>query len=175
MGFNATLGNISVISWRSVLWGEETGVPEENYRSVASHWQTWSHYVVSRTPASPWTGFELTTLVVKGSDYTGSCKSNWSRPRRPLFFCEECSYHQHDRTKRKKRDWEKGQNNGKNIPSIINHICILGMLVKSKYFGLNFYSRTPSRVSSFLYTNCIFRREKYFICFVINVKYIIAW
>jgi hypothetical protein len=28
-GFNATLNNISVISWRSVLLVEETGVPEE--------------------------------------------------------------------------------------------------------------------------------------------------
>jgi hypothetical protein len=26
---------------------------------------------------SPWTGFELTTLVVIGTDYTGSCKSNY--------------------------------------------------------------------------------------------------
>jgi hypothetical protein len=28
---------------------EESGVPEENYRPVASHWQTLSHNVVSRT------------------------------------------------------------------------------------------------------------------------------
>jgi hypothetical protein len=26
---------------------------------------------------SPWTGFELTTLVVIGTDYTGSCKSKY--------------------------------------------------------------------------------------------------
>jgi len=34
--------NISVISctWRSVLLVEETGVPRENHRPVASHWQT---------------------------------------------------------------------------------------------------------------------------------------
>jgi hypothetical protein len=30
MLFNATFNNISVISWRSVLLVEETGVPEEN-------------------------------------------------------------------------------------------------------------------------------------------------
>jgi hypothetical protein len=35
--FNATFNNISVISWRSVLLVEETGGPEENHRSVASH------------------------------------------------------------------------------------------------------------------------------------------
>jgi hypothetical protein len=37
MVFNATFNNISVISWRSVLLGEETGVPVENHRPVASH------------------------------------------------------------------------------------------------------------------------------------------
>jgi hypothetical protein len=37
MIFNATFGNISVIAWRSVIWLEETGVPGENHRPVASH------------------------------------------------------------------------------------------------------------------------------------------
>ena len=45
--FNATFNNISTISWRSVLLVEETGVPRENRRTVASHWQTLSHNVVS--------------------------------------------------------------------------------------------------------------------------------
>jgi len=31
-----------------LVW--ETGVPEENHRPVASHWQTLSHNVVSSTP-----------------------------------------------------------------------------------------------------------------------------
>jgi hypothetical protein len=44
--FNATFNNISVISWRSVLLVEETGVPGENHRPVASHRQTLSHNVV---------------------------------------------------------------------------------------------------------------------------------
>ena len=35
--FNATFNNISVISWQSVLLVEETGVPGENHRPVASH------------------------------------------------------------------------------------------------------------------------------------------
>jgi hypothetical protein len=34
---NATFNNISAIQWRSVLLEEETGVPGENHRSVASH------------------------------------------------------------------------------------------------------------------------------------------
>jgi hypothetical protein len=42
--------SISVISWRSVLLWEETEGPGENHRSVASHWQTLSHNVVSSTP-----------------------------------------------------------------------------------------------------------------------------
>jgi len=40
--FNATFNNISVILWRSVLLVDETRVPGENHRSVASHWQTLS-------------------------------------------------------------------------------------------------------------------------------------
>jgi hypothetical protein len=37
MMFNATFNNISAISWQSVLLVEETGVPGENNRPVASH------------------------------------------------------------------------------------------------------------------------------------------
>jgi len=36
MVFNATFNNISVISWRSVLLVEETGVPRENHQHVAN-------------------------------------------------------------------------------------------------------------------------------------------
>ena len=50
MVFNATFNNISVISWRSVVLVEETGVLGENHWPVRSHWQTWSHNVVSSTP-----------------------------------------------------------------------------------------------------------------------------
>ena len=50
MVFNATFNNISAISWRSVLLAEETVVPGENHRPVASHWQTLSYNVVSSTP-----------------------------------------------------------------------------------------------------------------------------
>ena len=37
MGFNATFNNISVISWQSVLFVEETRVPRENHQPVTSH------------------------------------------------------------------------------------------------------------------------------------------
>jgi hypothetical protein len=43
MVFNATFNNISVISWRSVLLVEETGVAVENHRPAASHCQSLSH------------------------------------------------------------------------------------------------------------------------------------
>jgi hypothetical protein len=35
--FNVTFNNISVISWRSVLLVEETGVPGENHWPAACH------------------------------------------------------------------------------------------------------------------------------------------
>jgi hypothetical protein len=75
--FNATFNNISVISWRSVLLVEETGVFAENHRPVAINWETWSHNVVSSTPRHEPAGFELTTLVVIGTNCIGSCKSNY--------------------------------------------------------------------------------------------------
>ena len=37
MVFNTTFNNVSVISWRSVLLIEETGVARENHQPAASH------------------------------------------------------------------------------------------------------------------------------------------
>jgi len=37
MALNATFNNILVISWRTVLLVEESGVPGENHRPVTSH------------------------------------------------------------------------------------------------------------------------------------------
>jgi hypothetical protein len=45
--FIATLNSIPVISLRSVLFEEETGVPGENHRPVAINWQALSHNGVS--------------------------------------------------------------------------------------------------------------------------------
>jgi len=75
MLFNATFDNISVISWRSVLLVEETGIPRENHRPAASHWQTLWHKAVAITHSHM--GFELTTLVVIGTDCISGCKSNY--------------------------------------------------------------------------------------------------
>ena len=62
MVFNATFNNISVIWWQSVLLEEDTGVPGENHRPVESHIMLYDYIL-------PWTGFELTTLVVIGTDW----------------------------------------------------------------------------------------------------------
>ena len=50
MVFSATFNNISVISWRSVLLVDETGVSGENHRPAASNYHIISHNVVSSTP-----------------------------------------------------------------------------------------------------------------------------
>jgi len=50
MVFNATLNDISVISWLSVLLVEEPGLPGENHRPATSNWETLSHNVVSSAP-----------------------------------------------------------------------------------------------------------------------------
>ena len=90
MVFNTTFNHISVISWRSVLLVEETGVPRENHRPAVSHWQTSSHNgCIEYT--SPWVGFELTTLVVIGTDCLGSCKSNYHTTTTAL--CNICILH----------------------------------------------------------------------------------
>ena len=47
MEFNANFNNISVISWRSVLLVEETGVPRENHLPVASHWHTFVLFLLA--------------------------------------------------------------------------------------------------------------------------------
>ena len=62
MVLNATFNNISVILWWSVLLLEESGVPGENHRPVASHWQT------SYRTHLAWVWFKLTMLVVLGTD-----------------------------------------------------------------------------------------------------------
>ena len=70
MVINTTFNNISVKSWRSVLLVEETAVPRENHRSVASHCQTLFHNVVLSTPRHE-------PLVAIGTDCIGSCNSNY--------------------------------------------------------------------------------------------------
>ena len=75
MVLNNTFNYISVISWRSVLSAEETGVTEKttDLSQVTDKLYSQTLYQVHFTMS----GFKLTTVVVKCTDCTGRCKSNY--------------------------------------------------------------------------------------------------
>jgi hypothetical protein len=52
-----------------------TGIPRENYKPVASHWQIY-HIILYRVHLA-WGGFEPTKLKVIGTDCIGSYKSSY--------------------------------------------------------------------------------------------------
>jgi hypothetical protein len=60
MVFSATFNNISVLSWRSVLLVEETGVPGVNHPPVASYWQIYHIMAVNF-----WIRFQTSTILVR--------------------------------------------------------------------------------------------------------------
>ena len=68
--FNATFNNISVISWRSDLLVEDPEKTTDLPQVIDK-----LYHIVLYT--SPWSRFELTTLVVTGTDCIDSCKSNY--------------------------------------------------------------------------------------------------
>jgi len=49
---------------------KETGVPRENHWPASSHWQI--YHIMLYQVHFAWTGFELTTLMVIGTDCIGS-------------------------------------------------------------------------------------------------------
>ena len=66
MVFNVISNRMSVISWRSALLVEETGIPGESH--------------------SPWTGFELTTLLVICTDCSSRYKSKYNAIRTTMVL-----------------------------------------------------------------------------------------
>ena len=70
MVFEATFNYITAISWRSVLLVQETGVPEENHPPAAINEKRYRRMLYWIHLA--WAGFELTTLVMIGTDGIGS-------------------------------------------------------------------------------------------------------
>jgi len=72
MMFNTTFNNISVISVVSFIsGGKQRKWP--TCRKVLTNFITYCCIEYTST----WMGFKLTTLVVIGTDCTGSCKSNY--------------------------------------------------------------------------------------------------
>jgi hypothetical protein len=86
MVFNTTFNSISVrgISWRTVLFVEDTRVLRENHRPVASHWQTY-HIMLYQVHLT-WVGFKLTMLVVKDTICIGSYISNYHMIMIIIYF-----------------------------------------------------------------------------------------
>ena len=77
--------NITVISWWSVL---VIGVPGENHQACRTSLTNFiTKCCIEYT--SPWTGFELPTLVVIGTDCTGSWIYIRSWPRRSKTWPQE--------------------------------------------------------------------------------------
>ena len=88
MMFNAIFNNISVISWLSVLLVEETGIPQK--KTPTCHKSLTNYHIMLYRVHIALAGFELTTSVAIGTEYTGSCKFKYHTimtTTAPTKFC----------------------------------------------------------------------------------------
>jgi hypothetical protein len=92
MGFYTTLNNISVISWRSVLLVEKTGVPGENHQHIAMlDWLCLNSILIFR-PLKNSNAHDLITYLIMNLSQKNYKKDIVVNVRRRFHFtCPTCS------------------------------------------------------------------------------------